>query len=94
MNVVTFLPPAKATHLGGSRVRRPVRRRHRSKRQTRHDQVIVPGLSNPVACARQRNGWVSTLVGIRRPWAVLAGGSGYLPMQTAPALVRCSDAIG
>jgi hypothetical protein len=41
MNVVTFLPPAKATHLGGSRVSRPVRRRHRSKRQTRHDQVIV-----------------------------------------------------
>ena len=35
MNVVTFLPPAKATHLGGSRVSRPVRRRHRSKRQQR-----------------------------------------------------------
>src|SRR5450759_5755716 len=41
MNVVTFLPPAKATHLGGSRVSRPVRRRHRSKRQTRHDPFIA-----------------------------------------------------
>ena len=47
MNVVTFLPPAKATHLGGSRVSRPVRRRHRSKRQTRHDPFMVWGSNGP-----------------------------------------------
>jgi hypothetical protein len=94
MNVVTFLPPAKATHLGGSRVSRPVRRRHRSKRQTRHDPFMVwgsngpsrtgAGPSWPVAAERPHAGDKSARPESRAELTCPQGAHERLPFGTSP----------